>query len=277
VLALFDLRSRPAELAQFGGWGKVVKGVLLETTTFTLIAPVLMLFHTKFVILTLCRQTITWGTQRRGSAGASAWREAIEAHAGQTLLGLVLTYLVADLSPALAWWMSPLLAGILLSIPLSYVTGTTELGQALRRRGIFVTPEESAPNPELKRLAATMAEPATGRPMLPELEPFYGVLQAVLDPYVNAAHVSLLRAKSGPPPAQELRLAELRERLVRSGPQALSTRELVAVLADVDSMVVLHEEVWAAPAAQLAPWWRTAVHYYQLVAPPPQTAFTRAA
>jgi membrane glycosyltransferase len=277
VLALIDLRSRPRELAQFGGWGKVVKGVFAETATFTLIAPVLMLFHTKFVILTLCRQTISWGTQRRGSAGASAWREAVQAHGGQTLLGLLLTYLVADLSPALAWWMSPLLAGILLSIPLSYVTGTTELGQALRRRGIFVTPEESAPEPELKELAAAIAEPAPGRPMLPELEPFDGVLQAVLDPYVNAAHVSLLRAKNGPPPAQELRLAELRERLVREGPQALNTRELVAVLADVDSMVTLHEEVWAAPAAQLAPWWRTAVQYYQIVAPRPQSAFTRAA
>lgn len=277
VLALFDLRSRPAELAQFGGWGKVVKGVLAETVIFTLIAPVLMLFHTKFVILTLCRQTITWGTQRRGSAGASAWREAVSAHAGQTIFGLVITYLVADLSPALAWWMSPLLVGILLSIPLSYLTGTTEFGEAWRRRGIFVTPEESAPEPELQELARSLAEPEPGRPMLTELEPHYGVLQAVLDPYVNAAHVSLLRAKNDPPPAQEVRLAELRERLVREGPSALSTRELVAVLADLDSMVALHEEVWAAPASRLASWWRRALHYYQIVAPPPQTAFTRAA
>jgi membrane glycosyltransferase len=104
-----------------------------------------------------------------------------------------------------------------------------------------------------------------------------GVLQAVLDPYVNATHVSLLRAKADPPPATELRLTALRERLVREGPASLDRAELVAVLADLDSMVRLHEEVWSAPSATLAAWWRGALDYYQLVASPAQTAFTRAA
>ena len=277
VLSLIDLKSRPLELAKFGGWARVAAGVVAETLTFTLIAPVLMLFHTKFVILTLCRQTISWGTQRRGRAGASAWREAISAHAGQTIFGIALTLFVASFAPSLVWWMSPLLLGIILSIPLSYLTGSPEIGDAVKRRGIFATPEETDPEPELQRLSSALAQPDKGRPMLPELAGFHGVLQAVLDPYVNAAHVSLLRAKEDPPPATELRLAELRERLVHEGPEGLTTRDLVALLADVDSMVALHEQVWSTPSEQLAPWWRAALQYYQVLAPPPQTAFTRAA
>ncbi|MEO6002242.1 MAG: glucans biosynthesis glucosyltransferase MdoH, partial [Opitutus sp.] len=116
-----------------------------------------------------------------------------------------------------------------------------------------------------------------GRELEAGLVEHQGVLQAVLDPYVNAAHVSLLRAKADPPPAKELRLAELRERLVQQGPAALDSREVSALLFDLDSMVRLHEEIWTAPSTHLAPWWREALRHYQLMAPPAQTAFTRAA
>jgi membrane glycosyltransferase len=61
VIALFDLRSRPTDTAAFGGWKKLFASVGLETLVFTLLAPVLMLFHTKFVVLTLCRQSVSWG------------------------------------------------------------------------------------------------------------------------------------------------------------------------------------------------------------------------
>ena len=87
----------------------------------------------------------------------------------------------------------------------------------------------------------------------------------------------LLRAKEDPPPATAVRLAELRDRLVREGPAALSKPEITALLSDVDSMVELHERVWAAPAQQLAPWWQAALRHYQIIAPSPQTAFTPAA
>ena len=248
--------------------------ILAETLTFTLVAPILMLFHTKFVVLTLCRQTISWGSQRRGGAGESAWREAMAAHAGQTLFGLGLAALVVRMSPALAWWMSPLLAGMLLSIPISYLTGSAPLGQRLRAWGLFRTPEETNPGPELQRLSDRVAAPPRANPPRPELVPHYGLLQAVLDPYVNATHVSLLRAKDATPGATELRLSDLREKLLEQGPDALTSRDRFALLSDLDSMVALHETVWAAPSSRLAQWWRVALQHYHLVAPPPQTAQT---
>ena len=275
VLSLLDLRRRPADVTAFGGRWTVALSTLAETMTFTLIAPILMLFHTKFVVLTLCRRTISWGSQRRGRAGDSAWREAIAAHGGQTLFGLGLAVLVARMSPALAWWMSPLLAGMLLSIPISYLSGSAALGQRLRAWGIFRTPEETNPGPELQRLNDIAMAPLPANSPLPELAAHYGLLQAVLDPYVNATHVSLLRGKDATPGATELRLSDLREKLLQLGPDALTSRDRFALLSDVDSMVALHETVWAAPSSRLAQWWRVALKHYHIVAPPPQTAFTR--
>jgi membrane glycosyltransferase len=275
VLSLLDLRPRPEELAAFGGARKLLLGILTETVTFTLAAPILMLFHTKFVVLTLCRQTITWGTQRRGRAGGSAWREAVSAHAGQTLLGIVVALLVFRMSTALAWWMSPLLLGIIFSIPISYLTGRNSSGLWLRDRGILTIPDEAAPPPELERLNAAIAAHPAGRQPSAELASNYGFLQAVLDPYVNAVHVSLLRAKDETPPATEQRLAELRQRLLRDGPVALPPRDQLALLSDLDSMVRLHEEVWSAPASRLGRWWQRALEHYQVITTPPQTAFVR--
>jgi membrane glycosyltransferase len=276
ILALYDLRRR-GEADRFGGWDNVINSVLSETAIFTLIAPILMLFHTKFVVLTLCRQSVSWGTQRRGGAGSGAWREAASAHAGHTLFGILLWIVASRISPSLAWWMSPLIAGTVLSIPISYLTGDLTLGQEFKRAGLFVTPEESAPSAELRELSTALEQPSAGRPIPTELYSHRGVLQAVLDPFVNAAHVSLLRAKNDPPPATAVRLAELRERLVREGPDRLNKSEVAALLGDVDSMVELHEGVWAAPSQKLAPWWQAALRYYQIIAPSPQTAFTPAA
>jgi membrane glycosyltransferase len=275
VLALVDIRDRPAEVEAFGGWGKLVEGVLLETAIFTLLAPVLMLFHSWFIALTLAGKMVGWGAQRRGAGSDSEWARLVRAHAAQTVLGVAGAILVYGIDPYLALWMSPILAGLILSLPLSHLTGSLPLGLDLRRRGLFLTPEESRPPPELERLAAATAERrGVGAPP-PSLQADYGLLQAVLDPYINAAHVALLRDKDDPLPASEERFGALREKLVREGPGALAPQDRNALLADADSMHLLHDIVWSTPAARMAEWWRLAVEHYTRLAPAPETAFMR--
>ena len=274
VMALLDLRRRPDEVAAFGGWPDLLGGVFLETLVFTLLAPVLMLFHTKFIVLTICRQRITWGTQRRGRAGESVLGETISAHWGHTLTGFIGWLIVSRIDPMLAFWMSPILAGLICAIPLSYFTGSLAIGLQFRKEGLFKTPEESQPLPVLVELDAGMAARHHGPQPLPELAENYGLLQAVLDPYVNAVHVSLLRAKDELPPASEERLAGLRKTLLREGPAALSLRDRLALLTDVNSMNALHDDLWSSPASQLAEWWQLALEHYNVIAPAPETAFS---
>jgi membrane glycosyltransferase len=273
AMALLELRRRRAEVAAFGGWLRLLAGVAIEMLIFTLLAPILMAFHTKFTVLTLCRRSVAWGTQRRGRAGESAWREALSAHAGHTAAGLAGALLAWNVSPVMAAWMSPMLAGLILSIPLSYLTGLGSVGCALRERRLLLTPEESEPAVELVQLARNVAARAPAEAGLPRLKPDYGLLQAVLDPYVNAAHVAMLRAKDDVPPASAERFAALRVRLLRDGPAALSASDKVALLVDPDSMNALHHDVWAAPDSRLHEWWRLALRHYDLIAPAPATAF----
>jgi membrane glycosyltransferase len=200
--------------------------------------------------------------------------ETIKAHWGHTLFGLASLFLVYRIDPALALWMSPILAGLIGSIPFSFFTGSLALGLALRREGLFKTPEESQPPPELVELATGLAEHRRGSRPLPELAANYGLLQAVLDPYVNAVHVSLLHAKEELPPASEERFVGLRETLLRKGPEALSPGDRLALLMDADSMNALHDKLWSSPASHLAEWWQLALRHYDVIAPVPQTAFS---
>lgn len=276
IIALLDLRSRPAEVEAFGGWKNVAAGIVGETVLFTLLAPILMAFHTKFVVLTLSRRSVSWGTQRRGRAGESAWREAVSAHTGHTLCGLLGAAVVFRINPLLAAWMSPMLAGLILSIPLSYFTGALPLGLGLRQRRLFLTPEESGPEPELVRLAEKVADRRRIGTPDPNLAGDYGLLQAVLDPYVNAAHVALLRTKDFPAAsATGEHFAALRALLLSEGPGALEPRHRLSLLMDADSMNALHQELWSLPASRLHWWWQSALTHYGLLAQSPQTPFSR--
>ena len=276
VMALFDLRARPGDEKDFGGWSKIALSVFLETGIFTLLAPVLMAFHTKFVVLTLCRQSVSWGSQRRGRDGASAWSEAFNEHWGHTLLGLLAAALVMHINPILAAWMSPVLAGLIFSIPLSYWTGSLPSGEAMKRWHIFQTPEESNPLPEVVTLNERLAV-ASAKDVPEMLATDYGLLQAALDPFVNAAHLALLREKDELPAASESHFAELRAKLLKKGPGELSTRDKVSLLMDPASMTALHDEIWASPSEELADWWQRALLHYNVVAPAPETPFSRAA
>jgi membrane glycosyltransferase len=274
LLALIDLRRRPGEAEQFGGWPRVVGSVVAETAIFTLMAPVLMLFHSKFIVLTLSGKGVAWVAQRRGADGDPEWREAILTHAGHTLVGLGWGGFALWINPAFAAWMSPILLGMVTSIPMSLVTGQLASGQFARRLGLFVTPEESAPPAELSRLARNLEACSRHTPPLPALATDYGLMQAVLDPYVNAVHLALLRERDQPA-VVEGRFAPLREKLLREGPAALSAKDKLALLLDADSMSELHRDLWSMPTERLATWWRTAIRAYNVIAPAPQTALYR--
>jgi membrane glycosyltransferase len=274
ILALWDLLSRPSEVAGFGGWKVLVQGVVLETLTFTLLAPVLMIFHTWFIITTLSGYRVTWGTQRR-DARAVAWSESIAAHGVQTLLGLTAGIIVLHIDARIAAWMSPLLLGLIFAIPLSYLTGSANLGEKLKQHGLLQTAEETRPLPELTKLNAMQALRKDPPAVPAALRLHYGLLQAILDPYVNAVHVALLRTKDDPPAKTKEWFFALRKILVDGGPKALTPAERLSLLSDADSVQTLHHEIWSSPTSRMDEWWKLALQHYALVGPAPQTAFTR--
>lgn len=263
-----------ARSASFGGRWPVLFSALLETAISALLAPVNMIFNSKFVIFILLGQGVSWVTQKRGGDDDTDWREAILTHSPQVAFGVVWGVSSYILLPSFFWWLSPVLAGLVLSIPLSIALSKNSLGRQALRLRLFMTPDEVNPPFELHRLKKNLEECYKHMRPLEALRSDYGLLQAVLDPYVNAVHVSMLRQRK---PSEESRdyFASLRSRLLYEGPSGFSTKEKMALLLDAESMMWLHRELWRLPAQALAEWWRLAVRQYNVLTAAPITALYR--
>ncbi|MGD0639687.1 MAG: hypothetical protein ABSC22_02975, partial [Roseiarcus sp.] len=62
------------------------------------------------------------------------------------------------ISPSLVIWMSPTIAGLIFSIPLSWASGQLWIGAGLRRLGLLTTPEETRTPPIVARANALTDE-----------------------------------------------------------------------------------------------------------------------
>lgn len=169
LLALGDATARRG----FGGAGRLVASALVELAHSTLLAPAMMLFHTHFVVATLIGQKVGWNAQARAGRGLTA-RAAIERHGVHTVIGIGWGGVVVALAPDFAWWLFPVLAGLIASIGLSMVTSRADLGAWFRRHGLLLTPEESDPPAELRLLAedgATASSAGTPLSLAPPPRP----------------------------------------------------------------------------------------------------------
>ena len=163
----------------------------------------------------------------------------------------------------------PVVTGMILSIPLSVLTSRSAWGEHARAAGLFLTPEETCPPPEIARLRERMValDTANGPPALGNS----GLADVVLDPYINAIHVSLQREKRLNPTYAEA-LAKfgvgkpaaraLGEKLLAEGPENLQPQEKLLVLSDADVMVWLHRQAWLRSADTLAAWWQPMIRRY---------------
>jgi membrane glycosyltransferase len=78
ILSVMHLFSRPrAEIDAFGGRAKVLAGVVLETLFSVLTTPVLVWFHSRFVMKNLEGKTVLWNTQNRGGDAGPRWGDIV--------------------------------------------------------------------------------------------------------------------------------------------------------------------------------------------------------
>jgi len=207
-----------------GGAGRLTVGVVAELALSSLLAPALMLFQSGFVAQILTGRAVGWTAQRRDD-GRVGWGEALRYHGGHTAFGVALGALAWWLSPVLLAWLSPLVAGLVLSIPLTVLTARPSWGRAAARLGLFRTPEETDPPVEIVRANALTA-------MLRERLPAPADALAYLrdDPLAAAVHGVLLDdgavGRSDPGPALD------RARARRAGGLPLDAADRALLLGD---------------------------------------------
>jgi len=222
---------------RYGGAGKLLLSALLEFLHSVLLAPVRMLFHTQFVLAALTGVKLAWKSPPRNDS-ATGWGEAFRRHALGSVLALTWIGVILVSSTAFQWWLSPVLAGLLLAIPLSAWTSRAAPGRWLAQRGIFLIPEELAQPivlAEADRYAAAFAA-----------MPTFG------DAVARAGtHAQVLRAIPARPAARAAKAAaqaRLVERAAAVGPQALKNAERLRLLADAQALAALRERVLAGNA-----------------------------
>ncbi len=140
----------------FGGGLRALVGLLAETLLSGLLAPLLMLNQSRAVFDILLARDAGWQSQQRDGGGATL-RLVVRRYLPHTLIGLLLAAGSHLVSAPLLFWMSPIIAGLVLAIPLVLLTG-------LRADGwLLATPEEASPPPVLARytvLRQALAEEA---------------------------------------------------------------------------------------------------------------------
>ena len=184
LIATFRAWARPLARAS-GGPVRIFASALFEILLSALIAPVQMLIQTRQILDILRGRDSGWNAQVRAGS-MPGWGVVIARHWGHVLLGVGTLLVLAQFSPPQLIWLSPILAGLILSPLTSRLSASPVFGRWARMRGLLVTPEERSFPPILSEaLAATRALP---RPV----EGDGAILQLADDPDARRRHLAML-------------------------------------------------------------------------------------
>lgn len=242
VLALLRIWFRDPQ--DYGGRIKALQSMLYEVVFSMLLAPVRMIFHTRFVVAAFLGLKAKWVSPHR-DAQDTPWGESIRRHASQTLLGIAWAALVAWLNPIFLTWMVPILAAWLLIIPLSVYSSRLEPGLQTIKRNLFRIPEEMRPPKELED---THLYTHAARDKGSE-DPTFD--DAVTDPVVNAMACAMGTARHRPVPAN---LAARRALVYQAAENIadLTEPQRLKLLDDPVAMAQLHRLAWIKPKPEAA-------------------------
>lgn len=118
-----------------------LKSIFAEIILSTLVAPIMMIFQSKFVFDILRGKSVGWNAQNRDEG--TSWKTAWNVHKNHLLLGLITWILVYKYANSLFWWISPVTIGLILSMPISVFTSKTNIGLWLKKHNYFTIKEEN--------------------------------------------------------------------------------------------------------------------------------------
>lgn len=217
AIAVHRAFGRPVAAAA-GGKRRLMNSALVEVVLSALIAPVQMLIQTQQILDIFRGRNSGWESQVR-RASMPPWGLVWRRHALHVSFGVATLGVVTWLSPGQLVWLSPILAGLILSPWISRTTASPALGRVARRVGLLATPEERTPPPVL---AAAVPHARRLRPA-PDLTAMLG-----RDPVLRAQHVAL-----SPAPAPDLPPGE-RLAHIAAGAKIAAARDQAEALSFLD-------------------------------------------
>ncbi len=254
LVALFTPKVRKGSGGVFGLFGSAIVEIIIST----LMAPIMMLIQSGSVFEILFGRDSGWKPQRRGD-GSVPLRDVFRRHRSHVALGLVAGIAAYVISPGLFAWMSPTIVGLLLAVPLSYMSASAPIGLALKRAGLLKIPEETSPPPVAARAVVLtqdmesrgMDEPGDPLRLIHEDAAFREAHRAIIPPpqprkrgHIEPAH-AIAEAKLADAETLDDAVAWL-DNKERS--QVLHDRALIARLAKLPARTPAKDEPLSAAA-----------------------------
>ena len=252
LLSVLIILFKKGESKRFGGAFRLFASLLVEVLFSALLAPVRMLFHSKFVLITLLGRQVGWGPQQRSDLG-TGWREALRFHGAGVLLALVWGTVLFVFNRSFFWWNTPILIPLVLSIPLSVWSSQASVGGFLRKMGLLLIPEETQRPEELRNLDRILSQEEGPSPLMAKKEE--GFVRAVVDPRVHALHLCLSSQNGSMTQEITTRRRRLVEKAMSQGPGSLTAKEKRELLYDPDCFHELHQRVWEISDPALERQW----------------------
>lgn len=223
---MMDTRARKAS----GGVLGLFASFLFEVVVSALIAPVMMLVQTGAISEILMRRDAGWKPQRRDDGGLPV-RELVHRHRWHVISGLALALAAWADSWVLLAWLSPAVAGLILAVPISGLTGSSAVGRRIRALGLLRTPEETSPPAIRQRMAEARPSYEAAVDRTPDL------VRVVTDPVWKRQHLALVdrlgeRPRGKVDPTAALAAAKIQEaETVEEAVSFLDAKERATVIA----------------------------------------------
>lgn len=214
-----------------GGALGLIGSAIVEVIFAALIAPIMMVIQTGSVMQILFGRDTGWTPQRRDD-GSIPLRDIVRRHWSHVALGVLTLISGLMISTSLVAWMSPTIAGLLLAIVLSWVSGKLSVGLFLRRIGLLVTPEEG----QRPRVASRAEELAIVlEPAMPMGDPLLAIHS---DARLREVHEAILTL----PPRRERGVIEPDRAMAEAKLlEARTAEEAISWLKPGERMVLLHD------------------------------------
>lgn len=233
VLGLISTLSHRERRRSHGGALRLLSGWAFELMLGSILAPLLMLHHTRILISILIGRAVNWGAQRRrarGKLGTIARSEL-----PQTLVGISAAGWLWYAAPGLLAWTAPVWLPLSLAIPIAMLVSSERMGRWTRRTGLLLVTSETEPD-ELEHRVTDLQALTTS-------DDAARFRDLVLDPLLVATQLARL-VKEGVTSSDDPGLARLRQRALRMGPASLTVDERRQLGNDPASLEFLHREAW---------------------------------
>jgi membrane glycosyltransferase len=240
VLMLLNAEGR----RRAGGAVRLVASTVIEILLSALMAPILMVIQSGSVFQILLGRDTGWQPQRRDD-GSIPLRDIVRRHRWHTVLGLLTGVSAFMIATSLFLWMSPTIVGLILAIPLSWLSGRLSAGLALKRLGLLMIPEETRTPAVVERANALLVE--NRRLGFDDAD---GLLALYQDARLRQSHEAML------PPAPARRRGDIDpERVIAQAKimDAATVHDAVHWLKPKERMVVLHDRALLDQLTRLSP------------------------